>query len=132
MIRRARSRHGPGLARERPSDYIRFMPLPRPSRPSALWADLRAFASQRPRHQWLAATIALAMPVVIIVLFILDGRTNIGGKPEIIYAESWSANRTDAEIKADQAKDQAEREAAIKERQRQFKKLSDNMEKLGI
>jgi hypothetical protein len=108
------------------------MPLPRPSRPKALWADLRAFAAERPKHQWIAAGAAVTMPIAIIILFITDGNRNIAPGEQLIYVESWSANRTDAEIKADQVKDQAAREAAVKERQRQFKKLDDDLEKLGI
>jgi hypothetical protein len=72
------------------------------------------------------------MPVAIIVLFITDANTNIRPGPQIIYAESWSANRTDAEIIADQKKHQAKREAAQKERQRQFQKLDKDLDRLGI
>ena len=108
------------------------MSLPRPSSPRALWADLRAFTAERSAVQWGAAAAAVFMPVAIIVLFIADGNTNIRPGPQIIYAESWSANRSDAEIKADQKKHQAEREAAQKERQRQFKKLDQDLDRLGI
>jgi hypothetical protein len=99
------------------------MPLPRPASPRVLWADLRAFAAQRSRHQWIAAFFAIVMPVAIVVVFVIDGRTNIAPGEQIIYAESWSAKRTDAEIIADQKKDQAKKEAAAKERQRQFQEL---------
>jgi hypothetical protein len=44
-----------------------------------------------------------------------------------VFVESWSANRTDAEIKVDQAKRQEQREAATAERQRQFKKLEQRL-----
>ena len=47
--------------------------------------------------------------------------------PQIVYAESWSANRTDAEIKADQKKDQEKRRAAQLERQRQFQRLENQL-----
>ena len=72
------------------------------------------------------------MPVALIVLFVTDGRTNIAPKEQIVYVESWPASRTDAEIIADQKKHQAAREAAQKERQAQFKKLDDKLERLGI
>lgn len=108
------------------------MPLPRPSSPRALWADLRAFAADRRPHHWVAAGLAIVMPAAVIVLFVTDARRNIDPGPQIIYADSWRADRTDAEIKAQQVKDQARRDAARKERQRQFKKLDDDLEKLGI
>ena len=72
------------------------------------------------------------MPVALIVLFVTDGRTNIAPREQIVYVESWPATRTDAEIIADQKKHQAEREAAQKERQEQFKKLDQKLERLGI
>lgn len=108
------------------------MPLPRPASPRALWADLRAFASERRPHQWIAAGLALAMPVAIVILFVLDGRTNILPGPQLIYVESWPANRSDEEIKAQQKIDQAARDKAMKERQEQFKRLDDKLERLGI
>lgn len=99
------------------------MPLPRPASPRMLLADLRAFAQQRSRVQWIAAFVAVLMPIVIIWGFIKDGNTNIAPGEQIIYAESWSAERSDAQIKIDQAKRQQDREAAMAERQRQFKEL---------
>jgi hypothetical protein len=108
------------------------MPLPRPASPRALWADLRAFAAQRSRHQWIAAGFAIVMPIAIVVMFTIDGRTNIAPGPQLIYVESWNSSRTDAEIIADQKKDQAKLEALKKERQRQWKKVDEDLERLGI
>lgn len=105
------------------------MPLPRPASPSVLWADLRAFARERSRHQWIAALFAIAMPIIIVIGFIVDARTNIAPGEQLIYVDSWSAKRTDSEIKAAQAKREEERQAIAAERQRQFKELE---EKLGI
>lgn len=121
-----------GLAGSGRSPYLGVMPLPRPSSPRAVLADIRAFAAERSAVQWGAAAVAIIMPVAIIVLFVADGNTNIQPGPQIIYAESWSADRTDAEIIADQKKHQAEREAAQKERRRQFEKLDKDLDRLGI
>jgi hypothetical protein len=99
------------------------MALPRPASPRALLADLRAFAQQRSRVQWIAALVAVMMPIVIIWTFIKDGNTNIAPGEQLIYVESWSADRSDAQIKIDQARRQKEREAGLAERQRQFKEL---------
>ena len=111
------------MARSRRRPYLRAMPLPRPSSPRALIADLRAFARDRSGVQWGAAAVAVAMPIVIVFGFIKDAKTNITPKEQIVYVGSWSANRTDDEIKADQAKREKQREAAAAERQRQFKAL---------
>ena len=107
------------------------MPLPRPASPRALWSDLKAFTAERSRYQWAGAAIAVAMPCILIFLFVVD-TSNIKRGPQLIYVESWSANRTDAEIVADQKKRQAEKEAAQKQRQEEMKRLSDRLEKIGI
>ncbi|QPQ54681.1 hypothetical protein IC614_10160 [Allosphingosinicella flava] len=105
------------------------MALPRPSSPKALLADLRAFARERRPHQWIAAILAIVMPVVILVGFYLDSRTNIAPGEQLIYVENWRADRTDAEIIAQQKIDQAAKEKRAAERQRQFQKLE---KQLGI
>ena len=106
--------------------------FPRPASPKTLWADLRAFSAQRSRYQWWGLVVAVTMPVLIFAGFIHDSSHGVKPGPEIIYAESWPASRTDAQIKADQKIYQAKRAAAIKERQRQFKKVDDAMKRLGI
>lgn len=99
------------------------MALPRPASPKALIADLRAFLQQRSRHQVVAAVLAIAMPIIIVIGFIVDSRTNIDPGEQLIYAESWRADRSDAEIIARQKTDQAAKDARIAERQRQFKEI---------
>jgi uncharacterized protein YdaU (DUF1376 family) len=89
--------------------------FPRPVGPRAAIADLLAFMRQRSREQVIAASLSVLVTAIIVFEFF------------IVYAESWSANRTDAEIIADQKKHQQEREAALKERQRQFKKLEKQL-----
>jgi len=99
------------------------MPFPRPASPRALASDFRAFFAERSRHQIGAAVAAVAMPVLIIIGFVTDARTNTAPGEQIVYVENWDANRTDEEIIADQKRRQAEAQAAGEERQRQFQKL---------
>lgn len=101
------------------------MPLPRPASPRALWADIRSFASQRPRHQWIAGFFAIVMPVIIVIGFYFDAQTNIMPGEQIVYVDSWSEQRSDAEILAAQKERQAEREAIAAERQRQFQEVEN-------
>jgi hypothetical protein len=106
--------------------------LPRPSGPRALLADIRAFTRERSRHQWIAAGIAVAMPLTIIFMFLYDGTHGVQPGPQIIYVESWPANRTDAQIKADQKKDQVRRQTAIRERQRAYQRLNKALGRFGV
>jgi hypothetical protein len=106
--------------------------LPRPSEPRALWADIRVFARERGSHRWIAAGVAIAMPAILVFMFFYDSAHGGDLGPQIVYVQSWPANCTDARIKADQKKDQAERDAARKERQREFERLGKAMERFGI
>jgi len=108
------------------------MALPRPSSPRALLADMRAFAANRGRHHWVAAGLAVLIPAALVILFYVDGKTNMTLKPQVIYAQSWSADRTDAQIKADQVIHQKQREAKQKERQRQYQKVENSLKKIGL
>jgi len=76
--------------------------------------------------------LAVAIPVGIVTVFDIDGRTNIMPGPQLIYVESWPANRTDEQIKAEQKIDQAARDKFKKERQAEFKRLDDKLERLGL
>lgn len=108
------------------------MPLPRPASPRALWKDMRDFWRHRPRHQWFAGTMALLIPAGILVVFYYDAQTNILPGEQLIYIDSWSANRSDAEIIAKQEADLKQREEYERERQRQFKNLDDRLRRYGI
>ena len=101
--------------------------FPRPSSPTAAIRDLGAFMRQRSREQVIAASLALLVTAIIVIEFLVDSKINTAPPPQVTYVDSWSVNRTDAEIVADQKKDQAEREAAAKERQEQFQKLENRL-----
>ena len=75
----------------------------------------------------IGAALALLATAIIVIEFLVDSKINTAPPPQVIYVEQWNQNRTDAEIIAEQKKDQAEREAAMKERQRQFQKLENQL-----
>ena len=103
--------------------------LPPTHSPRAAFGDLAAFLRQRSREQVIGATLAILVTIIIVILFFVDSKINTAPPPQIVYVELYDSNRTDAEIIADQKKDQAEREALAKERQRQFQELE---KKLGM
>ena len=108
------------------------MALPRPARPSVVWEDLRAFLKQRSRHQWIAGALAVAIPISILVGFYVDSYMHARPKPQVVYINSWPADRSDAEIRARQQADLARERAIQDERQRQFRRLEKQAERLGI
>jgi hypothetical protein len=99
--------------------------FPRPVAPSAAFRDLAAFMRQRSREQVIGASLALLATIIIVILFFVDSKINTAPPPQLIYAESWNADRSDAEIVAQQKKDQAARRAALAEKQRQYQKLEN-------
>jgi hypothetical protein len=96
------------------------------SGPRAIVRDLRAFFGRRSREQGIAALLSLLVTGTIVILFILDPKTNTAPPATVTFVESWPATRTDAEIKVDQQKHQAEREAQAKARQQQYQELANS------
>lgn len=88
-------------------------------------ADLRAFLRQRSREQVIGASLALLVTAIIVIEFIIDAQIGTAPPPRIVYVQVWPANRSDAQIIADQKKDEAKRQAALAERQKQFQKLEN-------
>lgn len=104
------------------------MSLPRPASPRRAWGDLAAFFRNRGRHQLIAGGLAIVVPAIIVLGFHTDSNTNTAPpRRQLIYAESWRADRSDAEIAAQQKIDQAAREEALAERQRSYKRLEKRL-----
>ena len=82
---------------------------------------------QRSREQVIGASLALLITTIIVIEFIVDAKMGTAPPPQVTYVDLYSSNRTDAEIIAEQKKDQAAKEAATKERQRQFQKLEKQL-----
>ena len=103
--------------------------LPPMSSPRAALRDFRNFLRHREREHVLGAIMAVLVTIIIVIIFIVDSQINTAPPPQIVYVELYDSNRTDAEIIAQQKKDQAAKDAAAKEKQRQFQELE---KKLGM
>jgi hypothetical protein len=110
------------LASTAAGDYLeRHGRLSPPLPPKRRLADLKAFIATGDRdHRVPVAIISVLMPALIIAGFLKDSYVERPG-PEMTFIESWPADRSDAEIIAQQKIDEAKRQAAVAERQRQFK-----------
>ncbi|QIK78731.1 hypothetical protein G7077_07310 [Sphingomonas piscis] len=95
--------------------------------PRAAIADLLAFMRQRSREQRIGAVLAVVATAAIVIGFFTD--TSINPKPAttVTFTQSWSADRSDAEIIADQKKDQAMRDAAKEKRRQEYVKLQKQL-----
>ena len=101
--------------------------FPQPSSPRDAVKDLAAFMRQRSREQWIGGALALLVTAIIVIEFLVDANIGTAPPPQVVEVELYPANRTDADIIADQKKDQAKKEAAQKEKQRQFQKLEKQL-----
>lgn len=115
------------------------MALPPVSRPSAAFSDLRAFLASREKHQWVFALLSVLITGYFVTIFLVQSREKDYKPPEIIWIKDYAANRTDAEIKAQQKVDQAKRlaeQAELKKLQeaqrRESAKLQKKLSELGI
>jgi hypothetical protein len=102
--------------------------LPRPSSPRAALADFRAyFAHGNRRDHVIGGTLAVLVTLIILIVFFVDSQINTAPRRTVQYVDSWPADRGDAEIVAQQKKDQAEAEARAKANQERFKKLEKTL-----
>ena len=104
--------------------------LPPTSSPRAALKDLFAvFRHGDNRDRILGLTLAVLITIIIMILFFVDAHINTAPPPQVTYVQAYKPGRTDAEIIADQKKEEAARVKAAKERQRQFQRLE---KRLGI
>jgi hypothetical protein len=102
--------------------------FPRPSSPRDAIADFRAyFTHGNRRDHIIGGTLAILVTIIILIVFFVDSQINTAPRRTIQYVDSWPADRTDAEILAQQKKDQAEADARAKANQEKFKKLEKTL-----
>jgi len=106
----------------------------RPARPKVLIADIkRVWNSSTSRYKLVFGALSLGITSMIMTGVILQTRWDAMPKgPQLIYAEDFPANRTDAQIKQDQWAAARERRVAADERRRQWKKIQDALSKYGF
>jgi hypothetical protein len=103
--------------------------FPNPSSPRAAFRDLLAFMRHRSREQVIGACLAVLATAIIVIEFVVDPQMGTAPPPEVVEVQIYSPNRTDAQIAADQKKDQAAKEAQKKADQKQYQQLA---KQLGI
>jgi len=98
--------------------------LPPVSSPRAAVRDfLAVFRHGENRERVLGLTLAVLITIIIVIIFLVDSSVNTAPPQQITYVQAYKPGRTDADIIADQKKDQAKRDAYAKAKQKQFQKL---------
>jgi hypothetical protein len=108
--------------------------FPRPARPKALIADIRrVWNSSTSRYKLVFGALAIGITSTIVTGFIVQTRWDAMPKgPQIIYAEDFPANRTDAQIQKDQWEDARKRRELADERRRQWQRVQAALSKFGL
>ena len=91
--------------------------------------DFLAVVRHSSRDQLVGAALAILSTIIIVILFLVDPQINTAPPPTVVYVEQYGPDRTDADIKRDQAKDQAAKDAAKEARKKEFQSLE---KKLGM
>jgi hypothetical protein len=128
------------LASRRPSAYLEAMSVLRRFNPFRAVGDLRRYLAARQRHEVIFLFVSLAAVVLILSVFVAGSQVEKPYKPpDIIYVQSWRADRSDADIIAQQKIDAAKKkiqdakEAKFEaEKRAAFKRASDTLRKFGI
>ena len=124
------------MAARRSSAYMHVMAmLPRPSGPLTALRDLGGFLREQGRGGWKLLLLSCVCTAALIAMVIGQFSVKKAYKaPVVTYVPDWRADRSRAEIAAQQARDKpaqdaklkAERDAAL-ERQRHFQRVADMM-----
>jgi hypothetical protein len=101
--------------------------------------DLRLFLASRQPHELWFLLAAVAITGFFIYGFAHDSREEVVYRPTIIYVQQWPANRSTAEIRAQQKIDQAgeerrraEAKAEQDKRRAEFQRLDDSLKRYGL
>ena len=86
--------------------------------------DLISYVGEARPHRLLFLIIACQVPALLIYGLYLQHKLNTAPPPQtIIYFESWTLDRTDEEVIAQQKIDGAKKTARLKAKQEAYKKL---------
>ena len=104
--------------------------LPPMVNPRAAMSDFAAaMGGDSKRDRIIGLAIAVLVTAIIVIIFFVDAKINTAPPPRVTYVELYAADRSDADIIAQQRKDSAERKAFALKKQREFQALQ---KRLGI
>ena len=119
--------------------YLARMKMLNRIQPTGAWADLRYFFGQRRPHQWGFAALALTVTAVTLWAFWHDSQFTPVYHRDIIYVQQWRADRTDAQIIAQQridgpieARRKADEARQREENRMKFQRIKDKLDALHL
>lgn len=128
-----------GLASAAPLPYLGAMQFFARLSPVRAYKDLRFFLAQRHPYELGFLAAALAVTGFFLYAFMRSDYVPPVYQPHIIYVQQWRADRTDAQIKAQQAIDKvdqdkriADQKAAEAKVKADYRKLDQSLSKWGL
>lgn len=107
--------------------------------PVRAYLDLRRFLGERHPYELGFLILAMAITSFVMFAFFKDSHIEKVYKRDIIYVQQWPADRTDAQIRAQQAVDEPIRQKRLAEEKarrdrlrQQFKRADDWMTERGL
>lgn len=128
-----------GLASASPRAYLAIMNFLRTISPLRAYRDLRQFLATRKTYELVFLVLSIIVTWTIMFAIANNSEVKREYRPNIVYVEQWSANRTDADIIAQQKIDGPKEKAAVEEARKQdaetqaaYKRLDDKLKKYGF
>ena len=107
--------------------------------PIKAFTDLRAYLGRRRPHEMVFLALAFALTLGMFQLFMIDTRIVRPYTRDIVYVEQWRADRTNAQIIAQQKIDLPKEKAALDaqakadaQRRLAFKHMEDQLKAVGL
>ncbi len=83
---------------------------------------------QRSREKVIGAALAILVTTIIVIEFLVDSKINTAPPPQVVYADSWYAEpHATPRSSPSRRSTRRKRDAAAKEKQRQFQKLEKQL-----
>lgn len=98
--------------------------FPRPVSPTSAFADLRDMFSRDRPHRWTLLGLSVTLTGVLVWALLLDSRAPEQPR-EIIYVQSWMADRKDSDIIRRQITDLNAYEKSLEKKQGEYQRLAD-------
>jgi hypothetical protein len=130
---------GEGLVSASMGHYVQPMQFFARMSPFRAVRDLRLFLHQRQKHELIFLFLSVILTGLLIIGFAKDSSVEKVYKPEIVYVQQWRLDRTDAEIRAQQAIDAPIKQKQMDEQKRRqeelrasFQKVDDKLKRWGL
>ena len=100
--------------------------VPRPVSPRSASSDLWSYLTEKRAHKWPLLGLSVTLTGLVVWAFVIDADTNtMPTRNKITYFSNWTSERSDVAIIMQQKIDLARREAMLRKKQKEMRKVAD-------